>query len=167
MSNVAVSRLMEERKRWRQDHPYGFIAHPTKNADGTLNLMDWECGIPGPKNSLWEGGMYRIMIHFREDYPTTPPKCQFEPGLFHPNVYPSGTVCLSLLDEEKDWRPSISVRQILQGIQKLLQEPNASDPAQADAYCIFINNRVQYEEKVKEEALKYRSDIGVLPPRRK
>ena len=25
----------------------------------------------------------------------------FEPPLFHLNVYPSGTVCLSLLDEEK------------------------------------------------------------------
>ena len=28
---------------------------------------------------------------FKDDYPTTPPKCKFEPPLFHPNVYPSGT----------------------------------------------------------------------------
>lgn len=25
-----------------------------------------------------------------------PPKCKFVPPLFHPNVYPSGTICLRL-----------------------------------------------------------------------
>ena len=37
---------------------------------------------------------------------------KFEPPLFHPNVYPSGTVCLSLLDEEKDWRPAVTIKQV-------------------------------------------------------
>ena len=27
----------------------GFVARPTKNPDGTLNLMSWECAIPGKK----------------------------------------------------------------------------------------------------------------------
>ncbi|KHJ75338.1 hypothetical protein OESDEN_25045 [Oesophagostomum dentatum] len=27
---------------------------------------------------------------FKDDFPSTPPKCKFEPPLFHPNVYPSG-----------------------------------------------------------------------------
>ena len=39
---------------------------------------------------------------------------KFEPPLFHPNVYPSGTVCLSLLDEEKDWRPAVTIKQVNQ-----------------------------------------------------
>jgi ubiquitin-protein ligase len=25
---------------------------------------------------------------FNNDYPSTPPKCVFEPPLFHPNIYP-------------------------------------------------------------------------------
>ena len=37
---------------------------------------------------------------------------KFEPPLFHPNVYPSGTVCLSLLDEDKDWRPAVTIKQV-------------------------------------------------------
>lgn len=37
---------------------------------------------------------------------------KFDPPLFHPNVYPSGTVCLSLLDEDKDWRPTVSIKQV-------------------------------------------------------
>lgn len=40
------------------------------------------------------------------------PTGKFEPPLFHPNVYPSGTVCLSLLDEEKDWRPAVTIKQV-------------------------------------------------------
>lgn len=48
----------------------------------------------------WEGGFYPIAIHFSEDYPSKPPKCKFPPSFFHPNVYPSGTVCLSILNED-------------------------------------------------------------------
>lgn len=85
----------------------------------------------------WEGGLYKLRMIFKDDYPSSPPKCKFEPPLFHPNVYPSGTVCLSLLDEEKDWRPAITIKQILLGIQDLLNEPNVKDPAQAEAYTIY------------------------------
>lgn len=68
---------------------------------------------------------------------------KFEPPLFHPNVYPSGTVCLSILEEDKDWRPAITIKQILLGIQELLNEPNIQDPAQAEAYTIYCQNRVE------------------------
>ena len=32
MSGIATSRLSEERKAWRKNKPYGFVARPTKNA---------------------------------------------------------------------------------------------------------------------------------------
>jgi ubiquitin-conjugating enzyme E2 I len=117
--------------------------------------MNWECCIPGKKGvsqsvvalhascciislqTPWEGGNYKLRMLFKDEYPSIPPKCKFEPPLFHPNVYPSGTVCLSLLDEEKDWRPAITIKQILLGIQDLLNEPNVKDPAQAEAYTIY------------------------------
>lgn len=70
-------------------------------------------------------------------------QCKFPPNTFHPNIYPSGTVCLSILNEvcgvsglyitmnkqsfavvtlagflqDEAWRPSITVTQILLGIQ--------------------------------------------------
>lgn len=67
-----------------------------------------------------------MQIVFPEDYPSRPPHCKltgakrgavlartgkFTPTLFHPNVYPSGTVCLSILSEEKDWKPTITLKQ--------------------------------------------------------
>ena len=81
--------------------------------------------------------MYPVTMQFTEDYPDRPPKCQFPKGFYHVNIYPSGTVCLSLIDEEKDWKPAITIRQILTGIQDLLKNPNPLSPAQEDAYHHF------------------------------
>ncbi len=44
-------------------------------------------------------------------------QCKLPEKFFHPNIYPSGTVCLSILNEDEGWRPSITVKQILMGIQ--------------------------------------------------
>ena len=52
-------------------------------------------------------------MEFPEDYPAAPPKCKFVNTLFHPNIYPSGTVCLSILNEEEDWRPTLKVRDVI------------------------------------------------------
>lgn len=135
----------------------GFVARPVKNNDGTMNMMVWECMIPGKKGTLWEGGLFHLKMYFKEDYPSSPPKCKFEPPLFHPNVYPSGTVCLSLLDEEKDWKPAITIKQILLGIQELLDSPNEKDPAQADAYQAYITNKTDYANRIRKQAQQYRN----------
>ncbi|XP_060857344.1 SUMO-conjugating enzyme UBC9-B-like [Metopolophium dirhodum] len=152
MSGIAVSRLLKERKAWRKNHPFGFTAKPAKNQDGTLNLMVWECLIPGRMGTPWENGLYFLRMTFKDDYPLSPPKCRFEPPLFHPNVYPSGTVCLSILDEEKDYCPDITIKQLLLGIQYLLNEPNINDPAQAEAYRIYCQNRLEYNNRVRAQA---------------
>nr|POF16398.1 sumo-conjugating enzyme ubc9 [Quercus suber] len=75
---------------------------------------------------------------------------KFVPPLFHPNVYPSGTVCLSILNEEEGWRPAIVIKEILIGIQMLLDEVNPESPAQADAYNLFKKDRQAYERRVKQ-----------------
>ena len=68
----------------------------------------------------------------------------------HPNIYPSGTVCLSILNEEEDWKPHITVKQLLMGIQKLLkEEPNIESPAQQEPLNLYKNNRDEYIRKVK------------------
>ncbi|CAL5369471.1 unnamed protein product [Camellia sinensis] len=135
---IARGRLAEERKAWRKNHPHGFVAKPETLLDGSVNLMVWQCTIPGKAGTDWEGGYYPLTLHFSEDYPSKPPKCKFPQGFFHPNVYPSGTVCLSILNEDSGWRPAITVKQILVGIQDLLDQPNPADPAQTEGYHLFI-----------------------------
>jgi ubiquitin-conjugating enzyme E2 I len=149
--SLAQSRLAVERKNWRKERPFGFWANPQESAEG-LDLLKWEAGIPGKDGGLWAGGCYRMTLQFTEDYPSRPPKCQFKPVLFHPNIYPSGTVCLSILDEGKDWRPNITIKQILIAVQNLLDNPNVSDPAQKEPLDLYLRDRAGYEKRVREEA---------------
>jgi ubiquitin-conjugating enzyme E2 I len=71
--------------------------------------------------------------------------------LFHPNIYPSGTVCLSILNEDEDWKPSLTIPQILLGIQDLLDNPNPNSPAQADPYLLYTSNKAEYQRRIKEQ----------------
>eukprot|EP01111_Echinosteliopsis_oligospora_P000256 TRINITY_DN1022_c0_g1_i1.p1 TRINITY_DN1022_c0_g1~~TRINITY_DN1022_c0_g1_i1.p1 ORF type:complete len:160 (+),score=43.90 TRINITY_DN1022_c0_g1_i1:68-547(+) len=156
MSGIARGRLAEERKAWRKDHPHAFYARPENNPDGSTNLMRWACGIPGKPGTIWgDSSVYPITMEFTEDYPSKPPKCRFPANFFHPNIYPSGTVCLSILNEDEDWKPSITVKQILLGVQDLLDTPNPNSPAQAEAYTLFVTNRAEYTKRVKLQAQSY------------
>jgi len=155
VGGIGRQRLMEERKAWRKDHPIGFYARPVSK-DGEVNIMVWECGIPGKEGTPWEGGVYKLMLEFPEAYPSLPPKCRFTPPLFHPNVYPSGTVCLSILDPDKGWRSAITVRQVLVGIQDLLNNPNSDDPANSPAYSLYVQDKVKYRQKILQVAAQNR-----------
>ncbi|KAJ5176323.1 SUMO conjugating enzyme (UbcI) [Penicillium canariense] len=139
-NNALIS--VSHRKQWRRDHPFGFVAKPQRTSQGTLDLKRWECAIPGKKDTLWEGCVLKLDLIF--------PDGKFTPPLFHPNVYPSGTVCLSILNEEEAWRPAITIKQLLLGIQDLLNDPNPESPAQADAYNLFKKDRPAYERRVRQ-----------------
>jgi ubiquitin-conjugating enzyme E2 I len=67
---ITLTRLGEERKNWRKDHPAGFYARPMKKNDGSNDMMTWEAGIPGKVNTDWEGGVYKVIMKFSDDYPT-------------------------------------------------------------------------------------------------
>lgn len=158
MTSLARRRLAQERANWRKDHPAGFSAKYADMEDGKggQDIMKWICKIPGKKSSAWEGGEYVLTMEFSEDYPSKPPKCKFTPVLFHPNIYPSGTVCLSILNEDEDWKPSVTIKQILLGIQDLLDNPNPMSPAQAEPYLLFRQNKEEYYKRVKQQALQCR-----------
>ncbi len=79
-------------------------------------------------------------MNFSDEYPAAPPECKFDPPLFHPNVFPSCKVCLSILNAEKDWVPTITIKDVLRGIQDLLNNPNLSDPAQREAHVMCKDN---------------------------
>ncbi|CAH6721218.1 SUMO-conjugating enzyme Ubc9p [[Candida] jaroonii] len=155
--SLAKTRLQEERKLWRKDHPFGFFAKPEKSADGSLDLTNWRAGIPGRKDTIWEEGIYPITINFPNDYPSKPPKVKFPENFYHPNVYPSGTVCLSILNEEQDWRPAITIKDIVLGVQELLSDPNPDSPAQEPAWKAFAKDKELYTRKVKEQAKRYQN----------
>lgn len=152
---LARGRLVQERKQWRRDKPFGFHARPESNADGSVNMMKWKCYIPGKQGTDWDGGYFPLTMEFSNDYPAKPPKCKFPAAFYHPNIYPSGTVCLSILNEEEGWRPSITVKQVLMGIYDLMTDPNPLSPAQSEAYMHFQENKTKYSKLVREQAKRF------------
>lgn len=54
------------------------------------------------------------------------------------------------MNEEEAWKPAITIKQILLGIQDLLNDPNPESPAQADAYSLFKKDRAEYEKRIRK-----------------
>lgn len=54
------------------------------------------------------------------------------------------------MNEEEAWRPAITIKEILIGVQDLLDDPNPESPAQAEAYNLFKKDRAAYEKKVRQ-----------------
>jgi hypothetical protein len=48
VNDLVMTRLKAERRNWRSDHPFGFVAKPLTKEDGTVDLLKWICEIPGP-----------------------------------------------------------------------------------------------------------------------
>ena len=69
------------------------------------------------------------------------------------NVYGSGDVCLDILSSR--WKSSLTIKQVLLGLQALLDEPNPNSPANSSASQLFRNNKAKYSERIKQEARKF------------
>lgn len=151
---MAEQRLLQERKAWRKDHPNGWVAKPASLPDGSTNIFKWECRIPGKEGTDWEGGEYPIILQFNEDYPSKGPKVSFAKPLFHPNVYSDGKICLSITNEG-GWKAAVTIKQILVGVQDLLETPNNGDAAQREAHDVYKRSKSEYSKRVREEAKKF------------
>ncbi|BFU24193.1 ubiquitin-conjugating enzyme family protein [Entamoeba histolytica HM-1:IMSS-B] len=154
---TAVSRIVEERRAWRKDHPPGFVARPIMKK-GQPDLFNWECLIPGKKGTIWENGYYPVEMKFSTGYPASPPRCYLPEGFFHPNVFPNGQICLSILNESYDWKPTTSIKQILVGVQDLLDNPNKESPAQQRANDYFVRDIKAYKMEVIKQKEQYLKD---------
>ena len=118
-------------------------------------MMTWSCFIPGKEKTDWAGGYYPLTLEFSLEYPSKPPKVSFPRGFFHPNIYPSGKVCLSIIDEALDWKPSITVKEILVGCQELLNNANPKSPAQQEPFGLYVKNPPEYKRRVKRQVNMY------------
>lgn len=85
----------------------------------------------GPEGTPFEGGLFPATLTFPKDYPLSPPTMKFTCDFFHPNVYPNGTVCISILHPPGDdpnmyessserWSPVQSVEKILLSVVSML-----------------------------------------------
>lgn len=144
-----------------RDPPEGFLVQPDQN-----DFFTWHVGIFGAPDTLFAAGYYKALIKFPFDYPYRPPTLRFLSDIWHPNVYPDGYICISILHEPGDdersgekacerWSVAQNVRSILLSIISMLNEPNTSSPANIDASIEYRNYKEDpikyptYKEKLK------------------
>ncbi|TWW80201.1 Ubiquitin-conjugating enzyme E2 G2 [Takifugu flavidus] len=114
--------------------------------------------IRGPQDTCFEGGIFPAVLSFPSDYPLSPPKMRFTCEMFHPNIYPDGRVCISILHAPGDdpmgyessaerWSPVQSVEKILLSVVSMLAEPNDESGANVDASKMWREDRDQFNKR--------------------
>lgn len=137
--------------------PEGIIAGPKDEE----NFFEWEALISGPEGTPFEGGVFATTLTFPPDYPLNPPQMRFQSDFFHPNVYPDGRVCISILHAPGDdpmgyessaerWSPVQSVEKILLSVISMLAEPNIESSANIDASKMYRDDRGKFNEMAEE-----------------
>jgi ubiquitin-conjugating enzyme E2 A len=109
--------------------------------------MAWQAVIFGPDDTPWEGGTFKLLLEFTEEYPNKPPQVRFLSKIFHPNVYGDGKICLDILQNQ--WSPIYDIAAILTSIQSLLSDPNPASPANSEASTLFSNDKREYNRRVR------------------
>ena len=99
--------------------------------------------------------MFTARLTFPSDYPLSPPKMQFISEMFHPNVYPDGRVCISILHAPGEdplgyesiserWSPVQSIEKVLLSVVSMLAEPNDESGANVDAAKMWREDREHF-----------------------
>ena len=152
---MARRRLLKEYKELLIKPCDGITAGPI-NED---NLFEWEAIIEGPQDTLYENGVFIALLTFPLDYPLNPPKMKFKSEMWHPNIYPDGTVCISILhppgedpnhyeSSNERWSPDQSIEKILLSVMSMIAEPNIESPANIDAAKMFRTDKDKFKEIV-------------------
>jgi ubiquitin-conjugating enzyme E2 A len=129
--------------RLQNDPPSGVTGAPLDT-----NIMLWQAVIFGPDDTPWEGGTFKLVLEFTEDYPNKAPQVRFLTKMFHPNIYNDGQICLDILQNQ--WSPIYDISAILTSIQSLLCDPNPASPANSEASRLYNENRREYNRRVRE-----------------
>lgn len=134
------------------------------------NILRWKVALMVlDPSSDYYGAYLHALLHFTDEYPYKPPTFRFTPAIYHPNVYPDGRLCISILhqagqdqgDEPDDitWSPAQRVETVLMSILSLLEDPNVSSPANVDAGVCYRKQKDVYKQKVRNDVAQSRLRI--------
>lgn len=117
------------------------------------NLRYFNVSVEGPKDSAYEGGLFKLELFLPDDYPMGPPKVRFLTRVYHPNINRLGQICLDILKDK--WSPALQIRTVLLSIQALLSAPNPDDPLNNEAADLWKANEPEAMRIAREWTAKY------------
>jgi len=118
---------------------------------------DFYVKFPGPKESAFEGGFWKVHVVLPQNYPYKSPSIGFCNKIYHPNIdQASGSVCLDVINQT--WSPMYDLVNVFAVfLPQLLLYPNPSDPLNGEAAALLLSNPKAYAARVQEFVKKYAS----------
>eukprot|EP01119_Soliformovum_irregulare_P001841 TRINITY_DN11679_c0_g1_i1.p1 TRINITY_DN11679_c0_g1~~TRINITY_DN11679_c0_g1_i1.p1 ORF type:complete len:175 (+),score=47.03 TRINITY_DN11679_c0_g1_i1:23-526(+) len=159
--------LLKKQLQTLKKHPVdGFSAGLVDDS----NIYEWEIMIVGPPDTIYEGGFFKATLLFPKDYPNLPPKMKFKSEIWHPNIYESGDVCISILHPPGEdqygyekaserWLPVHTVESILISVISMLSCPNDESPANLTAAKEWREDKATFKKKVQRCVRKSQEDM--------
>lgn len=99
------------------------------------NILNFKAMILGPDDTPYAGGYYFFDINLSKNHPIKHPSATFythgEGMRFHPNLYQTGKVCLSILGtwQGEPWIAKMSIETVLLNIRSIMNDnPIINEP---------------------------------------
>jgi ubiquitin-conjugating enzyme (huntingtin interacting protein 2) len=104
--------------------------------------------LAGPRDTPYDGGVFRVDIELDEQYPFVPPRMRFATRVWHPNVSSaSGAICLDILKDQ--WSPALTLKTAMLSLQALLASPAPDDPQDAVVARQYLSDRGTFERTAR------------------
>lgn len=153
---MALNRLRKELNDIMEDNKNcseNISAGPIDDND----LFHWSATLIGAVGTPYEGGLFKLLITFPDNYPIKQPIIKFKTKIYHPNINESGEICLDILKYK--WSPALTITGVLLSILSLLSDPNPDDPLNPDAAHLYTQNRLSYDVMVRKYVNLYATDL--------
>ena len=127
--------------------------------------------VLGPKDTIYENGIYFFNFDFPSDYPFSPPKLTYLTNngktRFNPNLYRNGKVCISILNtwRGEQWTSCQTIRSVLLTLTTLFHnKPLLNEPGIKETHRDFNNYNTIIQYRNFETAILRVALQKLLPP---